>query len=100
MTTVKSYIASVNRLFTEFYKLSTELQILVCIVLWVYIAILMRLMYLGGGVPSDHTVMISFLILLVGLMALLGGMLQRLVHWLNQELYAAQHLNVGTDLPN
>ncbi|GFZ77047.1 hypothetical protein GCM10011403_20110 [Pseudohongiella nitratireducens] len=144
MSAAKSYVASVNKLFTEFYKLSTELQILVCIVLWVYIAILMRLMYLGGGVPSDHTVMISFLILLVGLMvgpiigsvtalvcvalinpagiipasvgavdpnvwmrsigfilmALLGGMLQRLVHWLNKELYAAQHLNVGTDLPN
>lgn len=143
MASVKSYTSVINRLFTEFYKLSTELQMLVCIVLWIYIAILMRLMYLGDGLPSDLEVGISFLILLVGLlvgpiigfvtafacivvtspagmispaesidssfwmrsvgfmlMAFTGGIVQRLIVWLNSELYAAQHQNAGTDLPN
>ena len=143
MSADQSYTSRFNGLLTEFYKLSTELQMLVCIVLWIYIAILIRLMYLGDGLPSDHEVMIAFLILLVGLlvgpvvgavtalicivlispaglfpatdppdnglwiraasfllMALTGGLLHRLIRWLNTELYAAQHQNAGTDLPN
>lgn len=143
MTPAKSYIGAVNRLFTEFYRLSTELQMLVCIVLWIYIAILMRLIHLGSGLPSDYELGIAFLVFLVGLlvgpiiasitalacivltspvgivspaasadgpfwvrtaglmlMALSGGILQRLLRWLNQELYAAQHQTAGTRLPN
>ncbi|MEX0740503.1 MAG: EAL domain-containing protein [Pseudohongiella sp.] len=143
MTRTARYISKVNTAFGEFYKLSAELQILVCIVLWVYVAILLRLAFLDGGLPSDYEIWISLVIFLVGLvsgpiiasvtalvcavlmspggvfvgvdtvdvafwirttglfaMGLLGGLLQRLIKWLNEELYAAQHQVSGTDLPN
>ena len=143
MASPKSHIGSLNRLFNEFYRLSTELQMLVCIVLWIYIAILIRLIYLGSGLPSDYEFGITFLVFLVGLfvgpligvitaiacivlmspagvlsseqtmdsvswmrnvglllMGVTGGILQRLIYWLNAELYVAQHQTVGTELPN
>lgn len=143
MTRTRRYISMVNKAFSEFYRLSAELQILVCIVLWAYLAILMRLAWLDGGLPTDYGVWIGLILLLVGLvsgpiiatvtalvcavlmspggvfanvesmdvafwvrttglfaMALLGGMLQRLIKWLQTELYTAQHQVAGTDLPN
>lgn len=143
MTRTARYISKVNTAFGEFYRLSAELQILVCIVLWVYIAILLRLAFIDGGLPSDYEIWIGLVIFLIGLasgpiiatvtalvcailmspggvfanietvdiafwirtsglfaMGLLGGLLQRLVRWLHEELYAAQHRVAGTDLPN
>jgi EAL domain-containing protein (putative c-di-GMP-specific phosphodiesterase class I)/GGDEF domain-containing protein len=143
MTRARRYISLVNSTFGEFYRLSAELQILVCIVLWAYLAILMRLAFLDGGLPSDFNNWIVLVLLLVGLAGgpivatvtalisatlmspggvfasvtevdvafwvrttsllgagLLGGLLQRLIRWLQAELYAAQHQVVGTDLPN
>ncbi|HDZ09077.1 EAL domain-containing protein [Pseudohongiella sp.] len=143
MARTRRYISMVNTAFGEFYRLSAELQILVCIVLWVYIAILMRLAFLGGGLPSDFGSWIALVIFLVGLVSgpivatvtalvcavlmspggvfagidnvgvafwvrttglfvagLSGGLLQRLIKWLQAELYAAQHQVAGTDLPN
>jgi GGDEF domain-containing protein len=143
MASVKSYISSLNSMLNEYYRLSTELQIVVCIALWVYIAILIRLIVLSDVLPSDYLVGIAFLILLIGLfvgpiigaitalvcivlmspagivssngstdaafwvrssglllMGITGGMMQRLICWLNSELYIAQHQTAGTDLPN
>lgn len=142
MAQAHPYITRINQLFREFYKLSSELQMLVCIVLWVYIAIVMRLIYLGEGLPSTYEIWIGFLVFFIALlvgpiigtvtalvctvlmspggiadvetmdaafwirsagffaMALIGGLIQRLLSWLNAELYAAQHQTAGTDLPN
>lgn len=143
MTRTRRYISMVNTAFGEFYRLSAELQILVCIVLWAYIAILMRLAFLDGGLPSDFGSWIVLMVFLIGLVSgpivaavtalvcavlmspggvfagigdvgvafwvrttglfaagLLGGLLQRLIKWLQAELYTAQHQVDGTDLPN
>lgn len=139
----KQLISDFNQVFRDFYTMSAEVQILACVALWSVMAVLMRLMVLGGGLPSVHEPWLGFVVFLVGLFAgpavavvtamvssvllspvgvfaetaggglqwlervslllasgLTGGFLKRLILWLNEELYQAQHEVASTGLPN
>lgn len=143
MAKEKQFLGEANRLVNAFYRMSGELQVLACVAVWAHIAILLRLVHLGDGLPSVWEAWIGFLVLLVGLLsgplvatisalvcaallspaglfaesagnwgafsirlsllllaALAGGFLKRLVVWLNEALYRAEHHVDGTELPN
>lgn len=143
MAKKKQFLGEANRLVNAFYRMSGELQVLACVAVWAHIAILLRLVHLGNGLPSIWEAWIGFLVLLIGLLVgplvatvsalvcaallspaglyaesagdwgnfsvrvsllllagLAGGFLKRLLVWLNEALYRAEHHVEGTELPN